>query len=65
MFYVALSTILAVVVYGASNLRNHGHVWADEVCTVASTVCASPHWVGALAIIVILLQLYRLSIRAT
>ena len=65
MFSVALSTILAVVAYGASNLRNHGHVWADQVCTVASSVCASPHWVGAAAVIVILLQLYRLSLRAT
>jgi hypothetical protein len=65
MFSVALSTILAVVAYGASNMRNHGHVWADEFCTVASTVCASPHWVGGAAVFVILLQLYRLSLRGT
>ena len=58
---VALAAITAII-FGASYRQNRGYAWADDVCSVASTLCASPGWMVAPTILLALVYLYRISL---
>jgi hypothetical protein len=52
------------VIFGASLRQNHGAAWADDVCSVASTLCASPGWLLVVTGAMALLYFYRVSLNA-
>jgi len=52
------------VIYGASLQQNRGLVWADNVCSTASMLCASPMWLGLLTIGLAVVYFYRRSLNA-
>jgi hypothetical protein len=63
----ALVLIMAgstAVILGASFRQHRGIAWADDICSAASFLCASPGWLVALTIITALLYFYRVSLSA-
>ena len=63
LLVVLLAAVTAVIV-GASYRQYHGIGWADDVCSMASTLCASPGWMVALTMAAALMYLYRLSLNS-
>lgn len=54
MPFVAVTLCTAAgVLYFAGLYHNHGHRWADQVCTVTGNLCAYPDWLALLAIIAV------------
>jgi hypothetical protein len=60
-FIVAVAAVVATLGYSASVFRNHGRVWADEVCRTADVLCSSPQWFAIAALILFLVYLFQLS----
>jgi hypothetical protein len=52
------------IVFGASLRTQRGYTWADDVCSAASTLCASPGWLVVLTIVMALVYFYRISLNA-
>lgn len=63
LLVVLLASGTAIIV-GASYRQYHGVVWADDVCSMASTLCASPGWMVALTMLTALVYLYRLNLNS-
>jgi len=53
-----------ILFYGASTLRYHGYLWADQICLNVPALCAYPHWVGLAAMVVTIFYLYRQSLNS-
>jgi uncharacterized membrane protein len=60
-FLMVAAALVATLGYAASVFRNHGRVWADEVCTIADVLCSSSRWFAVAALILFLVYLFQLS----
>ena len=44
--------------YGARIFQYQGYAWADDVCMTAPALCASPHWLGFVAMAAMVYYLF-------
>jgi hypothetical protein len=52
MFFIVIVMLAATaLLYIAGPLQNHGHAWADQVCTTAQGLCGYPNAVAIAAAI--------------
>ena len=50
------------IVYGASLQQNRGLLWADNVCSAAHVLCASPNWLALVSVALTVLYFYKRSL---
>jgi hypothetical protein len=50
---LAIILLVVVVLFGASQFRYRGYVWADQVCLSAFGLCNEPYWLGGVAALLV------------
>jgi len=63
-FVAVMLCAVSAVLYLAGVYQNHGHRWADQVCSVTGNLCAYPDWLGLLAIIAVTLAVVSPSFKS-